>query len=256
MTVLTAMQSASIRLIGTRIASLFSSSEQIALELSDLVTEVARDIARASDWRAMMVKATMVGDGSSITWTLPTDYDRMPVKGNIYSSRSYLPLHRAVDLDQWLEFQITPVVGAPGYWTILRGQINVLPALGASDTASYYYISKNFVPTVTVLTADNDVIDTTTVYVRADAVSATGIEGRDYFQSDTDTFLLSERLLTLGVIWKWKAMKGLEYAEDLKNYEILLEQEAGREKGARVLAIGKARIPDGAEWAYPGIISG
>lgn len=254
MTVLQAAQSASIRLVGKRITSLFSSSEQIAVELADLATEVARDMAKAHDWRSLTVKAEMVGDSVSESFYLPSDYDRMPIKGNLYSTRSDLPLTPATDLDQWIEFELTPVVASPGYWIIIREQINIRPALATNDAARFYYVSRNFVPIETELTADNDIISTDVVYLYADQTSQAGIEGRDYFEADTDTFLLSERLLTLGLIWKWKAMKGLEYAEDLKNYEIAFQQEAGREKGSRMLAIGKGRISDGVELAYPGTI--
>lgn len=39
--------------------------------------------------------------------------------------------------------------------------------------------------------------------------------------ADTDTFLFPESLLLAGLRYKWKYEKGLEYAEDLRRFEIL-----------------------------------
>lgn len=225
MSVLSACQSAAVRLVGQRPSTLFSTTDQLAMELAELANETAVAIAKAHDWQALTTAWTLNGDASATAFDLPSDYDRMPLKANFYSTRSQFPLVRAEDLDQWTEFQITPVVGAPGYWIILGGQLQILPALATGESARSYYITNQIVS-----------------------------GGKTAFTADADTFVLPERLITLGVIWRWKDLKGKEYAEDLKNFEIAFAEEAGRDKGSRTLAIGRARVPDGAQLAYPGVI--
>jgi hypothetical protein len=39
--------------------------------------------------------------------------------------------------------------------------------------------------------------------------------------------------MTQGVIWRWKAAKGLEYAEDYNKYERLVADQMGRDGGKR-----------------------
>lgn len=51
------------------------------------------------------------------------------------------------------------------------------------------------------------------------------------FTADDNEFLLDDRLLTLGLIWRWKAQKGLDYSEDLQTYEIALAQAQVRDRG-------------------------
>jgi len=71
------------------------------------------------------------------------------------------------------------------------------------------------------------------------------------FTADTNTFRIDERLLKLGIIWKWREMKGLPYAEDLATYERLLAKLAMRDKGSRIIRLGKAVLPRDTTVAYP-----
>lgn len=225
MTVLSSCQSAAVRLLGQRPSAIYSSTHQFEMELGEIATEAAIGIMKARDWQALTTLKTQAGDGTTTSFALPTDYDRMPLGTKIYSSGSRVPLIPVRDLDQWQEFQITSVVGAPGYWVILGGQLQILPAMAASETARYYYVSK---------------------YIAT---------GKAAFTADSDVFLLSERLLSLAIIWRWRALKRLEYSEDLKNYEIAFSEEAGRDKGARILTVGRARTSDDTTIAYPGTIA-
>ena len=225
MTVLSAIQSAAVRCIGTRPTSIFSAADQFAAEMADLVNEAAIDIAKAHDWQRLMKLHTISGDGTTEAFALPADYDRMPVVSNLYSTRSQLPLARVRDLDQWLEFDVTPVVGYPGYWLLLSGQIQIKPPLNPAEDVKMYYLTRN------IFAGDK---------ARADI--------------DADEFLLPERLLTLALIWRWKAMKRLDYGEDMQNYSMALSEAAGKEKGSRILRVGRARA--GGAMAYPGQITG
>jgi hypothetical protein len=101
--------------------------------------------------------------------------------------------------------------------------------MGSSEIAKFYYVS-------------NEII-------------TNGTANKTEFSADADVFKLSERLLTLGIIWRWRAQKRLEFAEDLANYQTALNEEIGRDKGSRIIAVGRARVPFGAEMAFPGIIT-
>lgn len=225
MTVLDACKSAATKLNQARPTTVFGSSLPFAQELGDLANEAATAIAKAHEWQVLTKKATLTGDAVTTAFSLPSDYDRLPLKANLLTSQFSSPLTQARDLDEWLDFQLRPFIGAPGYWMILGGQVQVVPAIATGTTAQYYYIGNQIVA-----------------------------GGKTAFASDTDAFLLPERLLTLGIVWRWKAQKGLEYAEHLRNFEIAFSEEAGRDKGARILSMGRRRITYGADLAYPGTI--
>ena len=229
MTVLAACQSAMIRIVGQKPSTIFSLQNQMEVEFADLVTEAATAIAKQYDWQALTRFASVTGNATDTAFALPPDFDRMMQKGDIHSATwslyRYLP---ARDLDQWLDFQTFPAAGVPGYWIVLGDKLQILPIVGSGDQAKFYYQTKNFV------------------------TAATGA-AKSAFDKDDDAFVLSERLLTLALIWRWKAMKGREYAEDMRNYEIALSEEIGADKGPRVFAASrKPRYSLDTRLAYPG----
>lgn len=63
------------------------------------------------------------------------------------------------------------------------------------------------------------------------------------FTADEDTSYLSEVLIKLGVIWRWKQAKGLDYGEDMATYERALQKAIGRDGGATAIAMSSDYDP-------------
>lgn len=223
MTVLSAAQSAALRLLGRKPTTIFSSSSTFEMELADLATEAAIAIAKEHEWQKLKTLATLTGDGSTTSFDLPTDYDRMVKDGNLHSSRYQTAYFSRVDsLDDWILIGDTLAAPSPGSWIVLGGQMNIKPAMASGETARFYYISR---------------------YIAS---------GKVVFSADADEFILPERLLTLGLIWRWRSQKRMEYAEDLQNYEIALSQEIARDRGARIISVGPQRYSGNVSMPYPG----
>lgn len=230
MTVLSACAEAAIELNQTEPVTLFSTTDQFAKELRTQANKSATAIAKLYDWQALLTLKTLTGDGSSTSFSLPTDYGRMERNADLLTSSFGCKLRKTRDVNQWLDFQINTLSAvSPGYWIILGGAMQILPAIALADTVKFYYV-KN-----TIITG---------------AASA----AQTAFLADADTFNLSERLLTLSIIWRWRAQKRKDYAEDLKNFEIALAEEITADKGSRVLTVGRQRNRIGAETAHPAII--
>ena len=83
MSVLSAMQSAAIRLVGYRPQVFFTSSEQFEMEIVDLLNVVARDICRINDWQGLTKMETYVGDSVTDSFPMPSDYDRQLVNTSL-----------------------------------------------------------------------------------------------------------------------------------------------------------------------------
>ena len=203
MTLLSAARSAALRCTGTVITSVLGSGDQIGVEMADLANDVGIDIARSHDWRALTVVYS--GPGAAVT-PLPDGYDRMI--GGILNVDGVDPGYGPVDsLDDW-----SMVNGGRGRgWVLLDGAIQISPT--PTNGVSFAYVSDKF--------------------VRADDTTL-----KSEFTMDSDQFVLDERLLTLGLIWRWKSMKGLEYAEDMRTYELALGQAQSRDRGTYALRVG------------------
>jgi hypothetical protein len=227
MTFLSAAQKAAIRVVGKKPNAFFSATDTFSLEICDLANEVADDVMKAHDWRALTKLNVITGDGTTTSFPLPSDYDRMPIKAGVFrpdwSTWQYTP---AQDLDQWQDILNGAPTISPGYWIILGGAMQFQPAISVGSSAQFYYITKE------VVRANDDDLKTA-------------------FTKDDDSFVLDEGLLTLGLVWRWRAQKRLEYAEDLANYEKSLAEITGRDKGARILAEGRRTINADVGYAYP-----
>lgn len=226
MSLVTACSKAALRLRGRKIMSVFSTTDQFAMELNDLANETARAISDEHDWQALTKLHTLNGTGAATSFALPADYGRMLKKGEVRSPNwQTARFVQARDLDAWMAFEAMAIAGTPGRWIIVGGEMKILPAMPVGQSAQYYYISRNITKS-----------------------------GKPEFEVDGDEFVLDERLITLGVIWRWRAQKRLEYAEDLRNFEIAQARAIASDRGQRPLVIGPQRIPGDVELAFPGTI--
>jgi hypothetical protein len=227
MTVLSAIQKASTKIALTVPTVVYSSTDREHLELQELANECASYIAKDYEWQALKTLATITGDGTDETFALPTDYDRMLKKAQLWSSRYQTPLTHITDTDHWLELDIRQFETVIGVWTLIANEVNIKPAPALAETVNYYYMTNKW------------------------AQATGGGTLKTAFDTDTDVFRLSEDLLKLCMIWKWKAAKKLPYAQEQSDYEDAKEKMISNDKGSRILRVGRARMPRGTRLAYP-----
>jgi hypothetical protein len=232
MTVLAAAQDAAILLLGRKPASLFG-TDQFGLELGALANEAAAAIVEYYDWQKLKLLKSYAGDGVTIAFDLPDDYGRMLKDGGKLHSSTWknAAYRRARDEDEWLYLQDTNISGTPGVWILLGGKLQIFAAMPAGETARHYYISNKIVGT---------------------SDGAAGSKTK--FTGDGDAFVLSERLLKLALMWRWRMTKGQEYSEHMANYEIALAEEVSKDKGTRTIVVGPQRVRGDVSIAYPGIL--
>lgn len=207
--ILSAMKSAILRLTGVSVQEVFASTDNIAVEIADLVNEVATEIMLSHDWRALTKVHQIAGDGST-AYPLPDDYDRMVLASNVDDATSWFwGYEQYTSVNEWMRYSSGSYgLQSPGGWIIMGGEFVFSPA--PNGTAQFPYISDHYA-------RDND-----------------GTL-KSEFTSDDDTFLLDNRLLTLGLIWRWQSQKGMDYSESMQSYEIALAREQARDGGANVL---------------------
>ena len=232
MTLLTVFQDACTSGIALdKPSAVFGSSTREHLELATLANEAAEMIVQSHEWQALNRIATITGDGSTEDFDLPSDYDDMLDKSQLWTSSLETPLTPISDRDEWLGLDIQSFDFVVNAWILYGNQIHIKPALADAVTAKYWYRSDLY-------GVDN---------------GATNISA---FTADTDSFRLDERLLKLCLIWLWREQKGLPYAENLATYERLLAKLIARDKGSRIIRIGRPSLPRDAIYAYPKSITG
>lgn len=229
MTVLQAMQSASIRLVGYRPSVFFSSTDQFQQELVDLVNEAAIDIVRYHDWQSLVSVANFTGDGTVSSFDTPDGYDRMMLTAEVQDLNNWVWGYQHVpSLNDYLMVQARELGPYPGIWTIYDNKFQFYPPPPAGQLATFPYISKNY-----ALDADQT--------------------SKPAFTKDDDTFRVAngERLLTLWLVWRWRENKKMDSTGDQENFVKAVDELAAKDKGSRVYRSGTTRLHGRFYPAYP-----
>jgi len=143
------------------------------------------------------------------------------VGGTFYNRTISQPLIGPLSPQQWQARKAWPQTGGPLLaWRERDNAFLVAPIPSAGETIAYEYITD------------------------AKALASDGTEKLD-ITADSDSLLMPEKLATLGIRWRWKAAKGLDYAEDMATYERRKALWLGRDGGAPVLNIGGRCRRDG-----------
>ena len=196
-------------------------------EMLALANETAQAVAYDNrDWTMLKTTVTYTGDGVTAAYDLPANYKRMLLTSNVWQSNStQTPMSFVPDLDEWMARRADGWSTGYGEWTIYGGQIHFWPALESGEIAYFAYLDKN-------------------------CVALNGGGYGDAFLNDADGFRLDERLLKLGMTWKWKAQKGSPYAEDLSNYGDAVAMVQGHDSPSPIIA-GRSPISVSVRASFP-----
>ena len=225
MAIFAALQSACLRIAGQRPASFFGSSELIAQELADLSNEVANDICQYQDWQRLTKVHNMTGDGAAEEFDFPSDYSRQLLNADMQDLQSWAWGYQHItDINDFLFQKQRGMILTPGAWIIYGGKMHFTPA--PSGDASFPYISNNY------------------------AIDSATLDRKPAFDTDTDEFVLEDRLLTLGLIWRWREMKGLGFAGDQEAFTKALDEYASKDAGSKVIRWGGAIFNRRGPWPW------
>jgi len=231
-TVLSALQSASVKLIARRPVAFFGSNEVFETEMTDMVNTVADDIVQAHDWQALVKIATLTGDGVTETFPLPADYARQMLTSTIRDVDNWAGGEgHCATVDDFLRIKENGLNSIPGVWCIFGNAINVFPAPASASIARFPYIGKNW------------------------AISS-GQTPKGQFTADTDSFLLPDELLMKALVWRYRDNKGLASDGDQEEYEKALSYHAGKDSGAYVIRTNSRRMFPGSSPAWPWPLGG
>lgn len=227
MTILTAMQSAAIRLVGYKPSVFFSSQNKFEQEIVDLVNEVAKDCVASDDWQALTKIYNINADGVQTDFDFPSDYERQLLNSDIQDFTNWAwGYQHLTDINDFAFRRARGFEPYPGAWIIYDNQFHFAPAPSAGNSASFPYISNNY---------------------------ATGVDNtsKSAFTSDDDNFVLSERMLTLGLIWRWRENKKLDYTGDFEQFQKCVDELMTKDKGSRIIRGYRRWSGVNARIAYP-----
>lgn len=179
-----------------------------------LARTAAKSIARRHEWPQLKEEHTFTATTGATLQTngKPSDFDRL-VDDAFWNRTTNRKLAGVTTSPEWQALNGLPVnTLIDQLYMLRRNGLHIWPAPGAADSMFYEYI------------VNTPVQDTLSAY-------------KTNFTADTDTFVLSEELLKLELVWRWKKTKGLDYSEDMRDAELLIEGEINATRGKRSVHI-------------------
>jgi hypothetical protein len=164
-----------------------------------LAQEAGEEIAHRVDWQRLIKVASIAAS----PYTLPEDYHR-PVPGAMVVSALGVFARPITNTGEWETLR--RVGSSQPYYYRTADKVDVIP-LSAAENATLNYVSGHFV------------------------VEVNGTDLRPVFQKDDDSTVFNEDILVKGIVWRWKRQKGLDYVDDLAEFEAILASEIKADRG-------------------------
>lgn len=205
-----------------------NSTDQQVRQLYALANEEGEELARDYDWQVMRQQQTFTTVAQAEqTGAIPADLDRF-VSNSFFNRTTVRQVVGPLTPQQYQALLTQPQLSGIYLAFIERqGAFLVNPVPPAGQVIAYEYVSVNW------------------------AKSSVGVP-QPRFQADNDGSFISERLIKLGIRWRFLKAKGLDYAEDMRTYEIEKQKAKARDGANSALSstgyddyIIAANIPEG-----------
>lgn len=226
MSLLTVIQYACGRLnLPVPTTAMGSVTDPQVLQLIRLLEEEGTDLSRRGPWQGITFEAThatIANEDQGAIATIAANGFRDIKNDTFWDRTNRLPILGPLSDQEWQTRKGIGTLGPRFIYRIRGGKLLVNPTPTAGYAWAFEYLSQNWI-------------------LGADAVTYKSV-----FTLDTDTLLLPETLLLMGLRWRWKKEKGREYAEDYATYELQVKDALARDAGKPVLSMSedvRTRMP-------------
>lgn len=207
-------------------ATVIGSSDTQVAQIRALLEEEGNDLAQRGSWQALTLEAshtTVADEDQGALTAIASNGFRYIKNDTIWDRTNQLPVYGPISDQEW-QARKAMIDDSPRYqYRIRGGKLLAQPAPAAGYEWCFEYVSQNWI------------------------LGADGTTYKQYFTLDTDTILLPETLVMMGLRWRWLREKGLDYAELFRTYEMQVKDAFGRDGGKPILHM------DGEKVAGPGV---
>lgn len=237
MSLLTTVQDAADRLGIVRPSSVIGSSDQQVRQLLGLAQQEGKELARRYPWQSIVKEKTITATATETqSSAIPSDFDRM-ISGSFFNRTKNRKVEGPMNALEWQNYKASVTTVLFDAFRIRGGNLLLAPTPTAGDSYAYEYVS--------------------TYWVATAAASTTPAQAS--WAVDTDVGILSEELMTLGIVWRFLKAKGLDYSEPFRTYEAQLLLMTTADGAKRSVQFGRSydfrrpRVPTYPDGSWSGL---
>lgn len=210
MTLLTMINEAQDSLSIPRSTVVVSSTDQNVRFLLAKAQQEGRELARRYKWQDLVKEQTFTSVAQALqTNAVPSDFAYI-VNHTMFNRSQTRRVTGPMSPEEWQAQQALTASLLTDSFRIQGDEIYIEPVPDAGDTYAYEYVSKNW-------------------------CQSSSSTAQSAWAADSDTGILDETLMVLGLVWRFKQGRELPYAEDFNTYEREIEQAIMRDGGRRDL---------------------
>lgn len=218
MSLLTTVRAACDRLGIVRPTTVVGSSDQQARQLLGLAQQEVSELGRRHPWQVLIKEKTFTATATETqSGALATDLDRF-INGTFFNRDNHRFVQGPLEAHEWQSYKASTSTVIFDAFRVRGASLLMAPTPSAGVTYAYEYVSKYW-----IATSDNP---------------TTGAQ--EDWQVDSDIALISEELVTLGVVWRFLKAKGLDYGEAFRTYEAQVMLAMTRDTPRRTVSLAKA----------------
>lgn len=198
-------------------SAVISSTDGQTRQLLSIASKEGKELLRRFNWQILTKEVSFTTSATEQQTTISAlgvgDFFRI-IDGSMYNRTRAWPVRGPVSPQEWQRRRAAYAQVGPQTYFRIRGDAILFNPVPASGQRVYFeYISENW------------------------CQSSSGTAKTDW-SADTDTALIDEEIIRLGIVWRWRKAKGLDYGEDFRTYELALADIFGPDGARQVMDMG------------------
>ena len=222
MTLLTICQDAANEIGVPSPSAVIGSTDTTAIQLLAAANREGKNLVTGYDWEVLVKEenhTAIANESQGRLTAIATDFERFS-NNTMWNRTSDRKFYGPLNNTEWQTLKGSVQSGITNYFRIRGGYLLMNPVPTVGDAIYFEYISEWWVDT----TGNGD----------ADATR---------YAADTNTTILDENLITLGVIWRFLKQKGLPYDNQLQEYQIKLFEKQAKDGAKPIIRMsGSSRL--------------
>ena len=192
--------------------AVIGATDQNVIALQAMANTEGRELLDRFSWPATQLEVThtsLAAELQGVMTTLAPGFSYI-TSSTFWDRTLTQPVRGPLSPVEWQALKAMTATGPYASYRIFGGKLYAYPAPPAGNTWVFEYQSTYF------------------------CQSALSVNQSSWV-ADTDTGVLDEHLMEMGIIWRFKKKNGLDYSEDFRSYEQKIATETSRAGGRPIL---------------------